>query len=193
MCLILLSINCYSVCAQIPEKIKSEYGADFQNAFKFQSEGMSTHAMYYFEQGCMKAMKAGEFPNKIEAIRHLFVWYRTYGYFLGLMTKDPLICGQYAGGGKYSCNYGPPRTTLNYGTNPEREGKVRDYLFGVTEMLSGVLCIWLGPLPYKAVGVGMVIDGGQRVWDAGNSLWIERDISLLELNKRIEELKAAAM
>jgi hypothetical protein len=141
----------------------------------------------------MKAMKAGESSQKIEAIRKLFVWYRTYGYYLGLIKKDPHIFGQYAGGGNYSSYSGPPRLSLNYGTNPERDAKTREFVLGVSEMLTGILCVWLAPIQYKAIGPWIFYSGYNRALEAGNALWVQKDISMLEFQKTGEVLKAAAM
>lgn len=190
----LLCIYCYPCTQNISETAKKEYGHDFNLAFAYQSEGKSTHATYYFEQGCMKAMKAGETPQKIEAIRKLFVWYRTYGYFLGIIKNDPNIIGQYIGNGRYSTYNGPPIQFqyLGYGRNPEKDARVREYLFGVVQILSGMLCIWLGPPPVKAVGAYLVTEGVDRAWDTLNSAWLQKDIALIEYQKTGQNLKTAA-
>jgi hypothetical protein len=149
--------------------------------------------MFYFEQGAMKAIKAGEFPHKIDAIRNLFVWYRTYGYFLGLIKKDPKIFGQYIGNGRYSSLPRPRKVTLNYGTDPEHDAKARNFVLGVGEILSGLICFWVVPSPYKIpAGVYLVDKGFDRAWEAANDLWLQKDISLLELQKTGGMLKTAS-
>lgn len=183
--------GCAICTVNISEAAKKEYTADFHNAFIHQAEGMSTHATYYFEQGCMKAMKAGEISTKIEAIRKLFVWYRTYGFYLGLIKKDPEIFGQYIGGGQYSNTAKYPRSykSRTFSSNAEKRA---EYLFGTAEVLSGILCFAVGPpIPSKYVlGVSLVAKGVERIWDVVRPSLFQ-DIPAQEFTKVSESLKAA--
>lgn len=183
--LFLITTVCCSA-ATISDQAKQEYGHQLLNAFTFQSEGLSTTAMFHFEQGYDKAIKAGESVKKLEAIRQLFVWYRTYGYYLGLMTKNPNIVGQYSG-----------RTALNslnaHQRDPELNGKRREYLFGVAEIMSGVLCFWYMPPTQKlTLGAPLVFDGGKRIFNAANYALIQKEKAILELEKRINQLNSVA-
>lgn len=190
-------IFCISICfgqEGIPEHIKKEYALNLNKGFEVQSYGESTQATYYFERGYEAAKKAGEPVAKLEAIRQLFVWYRTYGYYLGLMRKDPKIFGQYIGSGRYSTEtYFPRRIMHSYGKNPEKDAKSRDFVLGVSEILSGILCFWLVPPPYKIpLGAYLVEQGFNRAWDASNALMLQRDISIMELQKTGNNLKTVA-
>jgi len=191
---IFMFFKCVACTEGIPDEVRKEYGSDILNAFTLQSEGASTTAMFHFEQGCMKALNGGEALHKIEAIRKLFTWYRTFGYFLGLIKKDPQIFGQYLGNGKYSSLTYRPRVSRQYGINPEHDAKSRDFILGVTEILSGILCFYFIPPPYKVpLGAYLVDKGYSRAWEASNALWLQKDISMLELQKAGEALKSASM
>ncbi|HSX11432.1 MAG TPA: hypothetical protein VLF94_06950, partial [Chlamydiales bacterium] len=185
--------DCYShsCTPNIPEAIKTEYAIQIQAAFSLQSEGLSTSAMFNFDQGATKAINAGESPRKIEAIRQLFTWYRTYGYYLGLMKKDPQILGQYIGNGKYSTSSRSFRE-FSYGKSPERDANIRDYLYGVTEVLSGMLCCWLmGPKGY-VIGGSLILDGLNTARQASNALWIEKEIAMREFKRAENNIKVAS-
>lgn len=190
--IIFSAVNChsYSCTPNIPENVKSDYGSQIQNAFSLQAEGLSTSAMFHFEQGAMKALNAGEVPKKIEAIRQLFVWYRTYGNYLGLMKKNPQIVGQYIGGGKYSGSSRSLRE-FSYGKSPERDAHIRDYLLGVSEILAGLLCCRIGG-PVAAIGITLIFDGFNTARQAGNALLIEKEIAMRELQKAENAVKTAA-
>ena len=45
-------------------------------------------------------------------------------------------------------------------------GLAREFIAGVVEMLSGVLCMWLAPIPYKPLGPWLVYSGFDRAFDA---------------------------
>lgn len=190
VCILLLIIGAHSHTVRIPEAIKKEYGNMLYSGFLLQAEGLSTSAFCQFDLGCEKALQAGESPRKIESIRQLFVWYRTYGYHLGLIAKNPNITGQYYRRLSSHSNHWnllpPPHA------NPEVNANRREYLFGVGEILSGVLCCWIMPPPAKLrVGLPLVVDGGKRVFNAVNFAIMQKDIAAIELEKRLEALKAA--
>jgi hypothetical protein len=188
--ILMSSVYTYGGCTlNISESLKHEYGSELQTAFELQSEGLSISAMACFEQGYSKAINSGEMSHKLEAIRKLFTWYRTYGHFLGLMKKDPQIVGQYLGNGKYSSRSDYSKRSLQR-QKSEQDGRRRDYLIGVSEILSGLLCIWLAPGPYKAVGSTLIIEGANRAWDAANASWVQKDISMQELQRIRTEIKA---
>jgi len=190
---LLLGSTVHCACSgHVSEHTRMNYSSEIQTAFALQADGLSTTAMASFEQGCMNAINAGESPNKIEAIRKLFVWYRTYGYYLRIIKKDPKIFGQYTGSGNYSSLY-TPRVSLNYGTDPERDGKAREFILGVSEILTGMFCIWVAPPPYKAIGPWIIYSGFDRAFNAANAAWVQKDISILELQKTGEQLKSAGM
>jgi hypothetical protein len=191
--------KCGAACtAGIPEKIKQQYASQFQNAFVLQSEGFSFGAMCAFEHAYELAKNSGESSVKIEAIRRLFVWYRTFGHYLGLMTKDPKIFGQYLGGGKFSTDKYRPKHYLMPlaifpGDTKEEKERIIEYLFGTAQILSGILCVWLlPPCPGSyALGLGLALKGLTRIYDVTKPLYFQNDISLLELNKVGESIKSA--
>jgi hypothetical protein len=169
--------RCFAGCTQhIPGEIKQVYAWQFQTAFALQSEGMSMSAMANFEDAYRKAVEAGEPIKKLQALRHFLVWYRTYGYYLGLIKKDPKIYGHYIGNGQYSPPYISKRS-LNSGStfskmDPERDARIRDVLFGTSEIISGLICFYIGPPPLKYASPFMVLEGSTRIWDALNSIWL---------------------
>ena len=77
--ILFLSIAITSYSKEISLNIKLEYASRMNEAFSWQAEGHSTTAFAVFDDGLQKAYKAGESSRKLEPIRQMFVWYRTYG------------------------------------------------------------------------------------------------------------------
>jgi hypothetical protein len=191
---IFFGMKCSAVCTgNIPENIRMEYASELHNAFVLQSEGLSTSAMFHFEQGCMKAINAGETAHKIEAIRKLFVWYRTYGYYSGFIKQDPQIVGQYLGGSKYS-TYDYRRAHLNSNSHRTKEQKevITEYLFGTAQIISALLCVWYLPTPNKYVlGISLATQGVTRIYDVTKPFFFQDKLPFTELEKAGEVIKAA--
>jgi hypothetical protein len=167
---------------------KQEYGFQIYEAFRIQSEGFSTSAMYLFEKGIQSAIESKESQKNIKVLKDYFAWYRTYGYYLGIIKKDPNIIGQYLGNGNYSNYFAKSFNSLpykyEYGKNPETDAQIREFILGVGEVVSGMFCCWLLPSPpAKRVGAGLVVDGLNRVWDSGNFLLKQKDIAVIEFEK----------
>jgi hypothetical protein len=146
--------------------------------------------MCQFDQGCKQAIEAGELPHKIEVIRKLFVWYRTFGFYLGLIKKDPKIIGQYLGGGKYSTYSRDSHSYLHSNSYQQKE-LVTEYLFGTAQILSGILCVWLlPPCPAKwTLGASLAFKGFERIYDVTKPLLFQQDISIAELQRVGEAIK----
>ena len=145
-----------------------------------QSRGDSTSAFCYFDVGCEKAQKAGENPHKVNLLRQYFVWYRTYGYFLGLISQPTGIIGEYKGYSRGSLE----AVSWNR-SSPERNAKIRDFLFGISEVITGTVCVYFLPSweAKLAFGAPLIYSGVERVWESANSLWLQNDIALQELKR----------
>ncbi len=193
-CFVYFFLSFNALSSSIAEPSKKDYAADLLKAFEYQSQGESTTASFYFEQGFQKAIKAQESSNKMDAIRQLFTWYRTYGNYLRLMTKDPHIIGEYLGNNQYS-QYKHSSCRKHWSSdyqNPQQTARIRSYLYGVTELLGGILCIWLGPGSIKAVGGGLIYSGFDRIFDVLNESKLQNDIAIQELMKARKSAESAA-
>lgn len=184
--------NCYSL--DIPLSKKLEYGCKLNEAFVWQSNGHSITAAAIFEEAIQKAEKVGESAKKLSAIRRMFVWYRTYGHHLKLMdppaTDWDIIYGEY--GGRPLPKFSGHRwINANY-SKPEQDYRKREYLVAVTEVLSGILGVWIIPSPNAKRVSGMVaFDGFKRMWNIYQNAQLEQDISLYELQKISDAAKEA--
>ncbi len=143
-------------------------------AFSWQSAGQSTIASALFEEGFKKASEKGEDPRKLQLIRQLFVWYRTYGRYLGLM-EPPVhdydkIHGEFRGRSN-------SLKLLSYSQGlAQRDKRKREYLFAVSEIITGFLGVWLVPIPVvKGAGYSAMADGGLRIWNIFQEVAYERD------------------
>ncbi|MBU6446296.1 MAG: hypothetical protein KGQ49_02730 [Verrucomicrobia bacterium] len=175
----------YAACSTVPESIRSEYASGMFEAFITQSYGKSTIAFYQFDVAREKAKKAGENPLKIIAIERLFYWYRTYASSLNLYNKRPTgddrIRDEYK---PYSSNHLLAALyESEWGNNPEQAKLVREFMFGVGEIVSGVFCVSVGGIFFSIGGGSLLFDGGSRIFTSLNSLWANHQAELQALKE----------
>jgi hypothetical protein len=181
---ILLAILClgsgYAACSTVAESIRADYAAGMFEAFVTQSYGKSTVAFYQFDVAREKAKKAGENPLKIIAIERLFAWYRMYATSLNLYTKRPTgtdcIRGEYRPY-SFTQSFGTSYES-EWGNNPEQARLVREFMFGVGEIVAGVFCITVGNVFFGTIGFGAAADGTSRIFSSLNSLWTNHQTEL---------------
>ena len=72
--------------------------------------------------------------------------------------------------------------------NPDQAKNVREFMFGVGEVLSGVFCVSILPYatPVWAVSAAVITDGGRRMFLSLNAEWAEHEKKIIEL-KKIEQ------
>lgn len=181
---ILFFVSGHAGCSSVVESIRSEYASGMFDAFISQSYGKSTVAFYQFDVAREKAKKAKESPIKINAIENLFVWYRTYASSLGLYYKYPTgndrIIGEYSQGLVY--NSSPVSTYRSeWGNSPEQARLMREFIYGIGEVISGVFCVTVGSPVFGAIGVTAGFDGVHRIYSSLNSIWALHHEELLAL------------
>lgn len=177
--------------ADIPLSKSFEYGSKLNEAFVWQSEGHSIVAAAKFEEGMRSAEKEGESNKKLSAIRQMFVWYRMYGHHLDIMappaTDWDIIYGEYGGH--------PLTRKITHSRGlamPEKDYRRREYLMGLSEILSGLLGVWVIPSPNaKRVSALIAFDGVKRWWGLYQDARYERDVSALELQKISDAVQEA--
>jgi len=176
----------YAACSTVPENIRGEYASGMFEAFVTQSYGKSTAAFYQFDVAREKAKKAGENPLKIIAMERLFTWYRLYASSLNLYHKRPTgnerIIGEY----RPRCAHIPLASSAyesEWGDNPEQARLVREFMFGVGEIVTGIFCVRLGGVLFTGSGASLLFDGGSRVFTSLNSLWASHQTELQALKE----------
>ena len=141
------------------------------------------------------AQKAGESTQKLRLLNELFVWYRKYGYSLGVMST-PSGCSD-----EYQSEDQPRRVSAfhlpslfvplaripdyhsEFGNTPEQAAQVREFLFAIGETVSGIFCITLSGGIIYGTGFTLVIDGAKRMFFILSNMWTQHERSLLELKK----------
>lgn len=180
----LFLVSGYASCSKVPEALRAEYASGMFEAFVTQSYGKSTIAFYQFDVAREKAKKAGENPLRIAAIENLFAWYRMYASSLRLYHKNPTgtdrIIGEYRLGSAH--NHFPKGTyESEWGNSPEQARLVREFIFGVGEVISGVYCVSVGSVLFGTVGFVGITDGATRIFTSLNSLWALHETELQAL------------
>lgn len=175
----------YAACSGVVEKLRADYASGMFEAFVTQSYGKSTIAFYQFDVAREKAKKAGENPLKIIAMERLFAWYRMYATSLNLYNKRPTgddrIRGEYR---PYSINQ--PLCVAyesEWGNNPEQARLVRDFIYGVGEIVAGIFCITVGNVVFGTIGFCAATDGANRIFSSLNSLWANHQTELQALQE----------
>jgi len=183
---LLFGIELCAKCSSVPEPIRNKYASDMFTAFVTQSQGKSTVAFFQFDVAREQAKKAGENILNLIAIEKLFVWYRIYGTSLRLFYKNPTgtdyINGEYK---SYSQKLSVSRNCqLEWSNNPEQSRLIREFMFGVGEVISGVFCAAVtGPTPFGYFSGGVALDGGCRIFTSLNSLWAQHQAALIALKE----------
>jgi hypothetical protein len=182
---LLLWNGSYAKCSTVPSPIKDDYASGMFGAFVTQSYGKSTIAFCQFNVAREKAKKAGENPLKIIAIERLFAWYRIYASSLNLYNKRPIGNDRINGEYRPAC-VNTPLASIAYesewGNSPEQARLVRDFMFGVGEVIAGVFCASVSGGVFGLFGGGAVaFDGTTRIFSSLNALWASHQTELASL------------
>lgn len=194
--ILLQFVYCFFVgCSEnIPITKKVEYGSKMNAAFSWQAAGQSTIAFAVFEDGYRLACQAGEAPKKLEPIRQLFFWYRAHGYRLGLTAPPAHDYDRIYGA---DCKYQSYKTVNSISSTRDeviRDARRREYLMGVSEIISGLLGVWLIPsATAKRIAGTVAIGGVRRLWNIYQDVQTERDLALLELRKITNQAEIVAL
>jgi hypothetical protein len=182
LAILFFRIETYAKHSKIPESIRNEFASEMFEAFITQSYGKSTHAFCQFDAAREKAKKAGEHIFNLIAIEKLFAWYRMYGSSMRLFYKNPTGNDRILG--EYRSFLVKPASTRQYesewGNNPEQARLIREFIFGVGEVISGVFCATVTGGTMGTVALGVVVpDGVSRIYTSLNSLWTQHQAALL--------------
>lgn len=125
----------------------------------------SYNACVVFNSAKAKLLNMGEPQCKINAIQDLWAWYRTYGYNCGLMLASVKCPGEYISDKKYI-------SKTSYGSNldPKQQQMMRDFLFGVGQVVSGVFCMVVAAPVGGLFGTTLVASGVGFMWASVNSM-----------------------
>jgi hypothetical protein len=164
----------YAKCSGIAQSVKDDYATGMFEAFISQSYGKSTIASYQFDVAREKAKKAGENVLNLIAIEKLFTWYRMYASSLRLYHKEPTgrerIIGEYRPSfSKALSSF--PRYESEWGNSPEQARIIREFMFGVGEVIAGVFCASVSSGLLANISVGVATEGASRIYTSLNSLW----------------------
>lgn len=171
---------------------RMQYGQILHEAFTLQSYGKTREAYYTFKKGYDYAIECGEDRKKLFSIQSLFIWYRKYGYSLGIMIKPSGCTGEvldnvsrkkHANSNLSKAN----RYESEWGNDPIQAAKIRDLVFGFGEVISAAFMLYVGSPPIKAVGVTAAADGFTRIWNACNGLYTDRECAALQRLKEVED------
>ena len=180
--ILMLTTEISANCSTVPPSIKNEYASGMFAAFITQSQGKSIAGWYQFETWREHAKKSGENILKLIAIEQLFVWYRMYGHSLRLFYKNPTgydrIIGEYPSRSQVQ-PYGNYQS--EWGNDPEQARLIREFMFGVGEIIAGVFCATVsgGSLFYFSAGIA--VSGSYHIFTALNSLWAQHQAALMAL------------
>jgi len=200
ICLFLMAwSSCFAATTDIPEATRRSYAIKFHEAFIFQSAGLSTQAFFHFKDAYQEALKAGESPQKVAAIEELFRWYRGYGSSLHLFGREPTGNDRivepprfYKSHGLQSPLAAIPSYNSEWGKTPEQAGQVREFMFGVGQVISGVFCITVGGPVVSRVGWTLCVTGIGTMYRSMNQSWVDHQSALIELQTWEANVKKAA-
>ncbi len=161
--------------ARASEEQRKACAEEMQKAFELQSRGQTRQAFYTFKHAYQLAQQNGESPATLSTLEELFIWYRKYGYDCGLMTEPANCSGEYRSGQRQ-----------DYGANfdPHQRKMMRDFLYGVGSVVSGVLCLTVRSTFTGKFGVSFIVGGGKCMYDAISAMIEDHDKRL----ERISEL-----
>jgi len=191
--LLLGSFSLSAKCSEVQRSIKDEYASNMHHAFWLQAHGQSTLAHFQFQTAYEQAKKAGENILRLIAIEQLFAWYRMYGSSLNLFLNKPTgndrIQGEYRDSLRRSNSHTPFQS--EWGKTPEQAAQVRDFMFGVGEVIAGIFCATVTSGWGIAIAVTAIYDGCSRMYSSLNNIWAGHQ-AMISLKKWEEgPLKAA--
>lgn len=173
LCLILGIFSLSAKCSTVPANLKNTYASNMHHAFWLQAHGQSTLAFFQFQNAYDEAKKAGENILRIVAVEQLFIWYRTYASSLNLFLKKP------TGNDRIQGEYRPSLRAFGnqshfqseWGKTPEQAAQVRDFMFGVGEVISGIFCATVSSGWGLPIAGGLVYNGISRMYSSLNNIW----------------------
>lgn len=176
-------------CSEVPQAKKDKYASNMHYAFILQSMGKSTAASAQFQSAYEEAKKAGENSLKLKAVEQLFVWYRMYGSCLNLFSNKP------TGHDRIIGEYKPMNTRVpfesEWGKTPEQAAQIREFMFGVAEIISGIFCVTISSGFGSAIGWTITSDGVGRIYSSLNNVWAQHQAMISLKNWEQTTLKAA--
>ena len=185
----------FSLAALPTEQDRIRYGGQMNEAFQLQSRGKTREAYAKFKGAYQEALSLGENRERLFLIQELFVWYRQFGYSLGIMSEPAKCTGEEPRCASRSMrSRGWNRSEDNtrrseWGNDPIQGGKIRDAMLGFGELISAVLMITIGTPPVKIFGATVAWDGFGRIWNACNGLYVDYECAALQ---RLRDLEAEA-
>jgi hypothetical protein len=184
-----------------------------------QSIGKSTQSFDRFLEAFRLGTKVGESSKKLQVIADMFYWYRQHGSCLKLFGKQPSyrerIDGEYCNCEEkheydervarilnarplISVTSLPISSALckvpdyhsEYGTNPKQAATVREFMFGIGEVIAGIFgyCV----IPFKGQSFALTTHGVYLIGSSLHNLYTEHEIALLEFKKLTDEAEAVA-
>ena len=152
--------------------------------------GATRRAYYCFKTAQQLAQKAGESSRNIQLMSDLFVWYRTYGYTMGVMSKESGCVEECRSFHKMAIPLFPkillaqiPDYYSEWGNTPEQAANIREFMLGIGETISGIFCITVSGGLGAAVGVTLLIDGPRRMFVSMNDAWCDHERSCIEFRQ----------
>lgn len=190
--IIFFILFCCSVIAVPTEYEKSRYGNKIYEAFLLQANGKTREAYNLFKSGYQGALSSGEDKRRMFVIQELFIWYRKYGYSLGIMSVPSNCSGEVFKAGRNADQNGNNQYSSQpyqseWGKDPIQSGKIRDAMVGFSEIISAALMFAVGTPQMKAFAFPVGWDGFTRIWGACNSLYVDYECQALSRLKEIEQ------
>ncbi len=167
------------------------YGNQIYDAFVLQSQGRTREAFNLFKIAYQRALALGENRERLFLLKELFIWYRKFGYSLGIMSEPAKCTGEELKSFRNSMRLNLHNSSTNsyqseWGKNPIQSGKVRDAMLGFGELISAALLITVGSPPVKVFGATVAWDGFTRIWNACNGLYVDYECVALQRLKALE-------
>lgn len=185
-CIFLLPCGCFAGSAN------KWYTDQMYNAFLIQSIGETRLSYRIFKNAYQGAQQAGESMAKLKVMNEIFVWYRTYGWSCRVMAR-PANCQ-----GEYYCHSSDENDTYDanipkedyqyeseWGKNPDQAKHIRQFVFGIAEVISGIFIVTVGRVIPQSFGWGLIGGGISHMVTSLNTEWAEQEKRTLEL-KQIE-------
>jgi len=171
----------FSAKAETEEELRKCYVDELIAAFHMQANTRSYNDSYSacvkFNCAKDKLSSMGEPECKINAVKDLWQWYRTYGYNSGFMLNPVQCPGEYISNKRY---------IQTKPLDPKQQRTMREFLLGVGSMVSGIFCVAVNaPLLSGKVGWGLITFGAERMWESINEMVMDYE----ERKARQQELK----
>jgi hypothetical protein len=187
MLLLIRFSGLFAASNETPQVNKQMYVDYFYRAFYAQCQGKSLAAMTQFNVAYQEAEKSGEDQRKLNFLRQLFVWYRTFGHASFLFAQEPIGYDQIVGEYKRPyANYNQHGIGYNgseWGNNPEQAALVREFMMGVAETIGSIFGLAATSGLSFTLSVGFVIDGVTRMSSTLIRLWSQHESAMLEWKK----------